>query len=423
MQVGTYADGRPLNCDEGVGTFDVGGTPITAQQMIEYDQAGQISWASEALRGWAYQCAQPAVGRPPSPEQPLGGPLPAPLATPQPAQTEMPLPAPLATPQPARTASQPRGEAEAQRRGRTTRRVVVVAAVAVILVLVAVAVAFAWASHANGATAGGTWGTFAAALENGNDAAAFGTLSEGLRAHTFGGVASKVADPLREALGRTSTFEQDSATADDVWMASPEGSRVEIQRVGGRWQVTNFAYVRQEAKPEPYDATDVEYTTTFLPAGTRITIKAPVAGSELTTYSVVYTNNEESSRSVVGTETVEEAEAGEYWVGTGSANSTGRRISSFRTGTKRSGYVVTDNSSTLSLSKKLQTTFTVSGSGGKTFDIVVLQPSGEAWTGTSTRISNGRWYWWVPPPWQEGANVVVITIDGHAAKWKTITFQ
>lgn len=57
MDVGKYVDGRPLRYDEGTGRFDVGGSPVTAEQVIAYDRAGQLTWASDDLRNWAYQYA------------------------------------------------------------------------------------------------------------------------------------------------------------------------------------------------------------------------------------------------------------------------------------------------------------------------------------------------------------------------------
>lgn len=61
MQVGTYADGRPLNYSEAGNQFDVGGSPVTPENVSSYDQAGHVSWASEELRVWAHQVAEHAV--------------------------------------------------------------------------------------------------------------------------------------------------------------------------------------------------------------------------------------------------------------------------------------------------------------------------------------------------------------------------
>lgn len=54
MQVGTYADGRALNYDETTKGFDVGGLPVTPEQVIGYDQAQQMNWLSGELKNWAY---------------------------------------------------------------------------------------------------------------------------------------------------------------------------------------------------------------------------------------------------------------------------------------------------------------------------------------------------------------------------------
>jgi hypothetical protein len=55
MQVGRYIDGRELTYDQATGGFAVGGTPVTLEQVLEYDAAGQIQWPSAEMRTWAYQ--------------------------------------------------------------------------------------------------------------------------------------------------------------------------------------------------------------------------------------------------------------------------------------------------------------------------------------------------------------------------------
>ena len=55
MQVGTYIDGRELTYDQATGAFAVGGTPVTLEQVLGYDAAGQIRWASDETRAWAHQ--------------------------------------------------------------------------------------------------------------------------------------------------------------------------------------------------------------------------------------------------------------------------------------------------------------------------------------------------------------------------------
>jgi hypothetical protein len=60
MQVGMYIDGRELTYDQATGGFAVGGAPVTVQQVLEYDTAGQIQWPSAEMRAWAYQLAPSA---------------------------------------------------------------------------------------------------------------------------------------------------------------------------------------------------------------------------------------------------------------------------------------------------------------------------------------------------------------------------
>jgi len=52
MNLGTYVDGRLIGYDEQTGTLDVGGTPVTPQQLRDYDDAGQVSWELEDNRAW-----------------------------------------------------------------------------------------------------------------------------------------------------------------------------------------------------------------------------------------------------------------------------------------------------------------------------------------------------------------------------------
>lgn len=59
MQVGRYIDGRDLTYDQTTGAFAVGGTPVTLTQVLEYDSSAQIQWASDEMRAWAHQLAQP----------------------------------------------------------------------------------------------------------------------------------------------------------------------------------------------------------------------------------------------------------------------------------------------------------------------------------------------------------------------------
>lgn len=53
--------GKPITHDNGVFTLE-GLGPLTARDVISYDEAGQIEWAYEGLRDWTLQaCDQPAV--------------------------------------------------------------------------------------------------------------------------------------------------------------------------------------------------------------------------------------------------------------------------------------------------------------------------------------------------------------------------
>ena len=46
MQVGAYADGRPLSFEPSTSQYDVGGTSITLEQLRGYDAHNQIAWLS-----------------------------------------------------------------------------------------------------------------------------------------------------------------------------------------------------------------------------------------------------------------------------------------------------------------------------------------------------------------------------------------
>ncbi|MDP2182763.1 MAG: hypothetical protein Q8K99_09370 [Actinomycetota bacterium] len=53
MQVGSYIDGRELTYDQHSGQFAVGSTPVTLEQVREYDDFAQIEWSNDATRTWA----------------------------------------------------------------------------------------------------------------------------------------------------------------------------------------------------------------------------------------------------------------------------------------------------------------------------------------------------------------------------------
>ncbi len=53
MEIGTYADGRPLIYIEESQRLAIGDAPITFGQLSQYDAAGQIRWISADWRVWA----------------------------------------------------------------------------------------------------------------------------------------------------------------------------------------------------------------------------------------------------------------------------------------------------------------------------------------------------------------------------------
>ncbi|TLN28716.1 hypothetical protein FDZ74_00080 [bacterium] len=67
MQVGAYADGRPLSFDPATSMYDIGGIPITAAQLWEYHAHNQIAW----LPGYGLTAAAPLPQVPPSKDTPL----------------------------------------------------------------------------------------------------------------------------------------------------------------------------------------------------------------------------------------------------------------------------------------------------------------------------------------------------------------
>lgn len=52
MQLGTYADGRPLTYDETTGAFLVGDAPVTADQVRAYEAAGHLAWSRPDIATW-----------------------------------------------------------------------------------------------------------------------------------------------------------------------------------------------------------------------------------------------------------------------------------------------------------------------------------------------------------------------------------
>lgn len=52
MRIGTHIDGRDLTYNRSSMQFSVGGTPVTLQQLTEYDAFGQIRWLNDEIRAW-----------------------------------------------------------------------------------------------------------------------------------------------------------------------------------------------------------------------------------------------------------------------------------------------------------------------------------------------------------------------------------
>lgn len=63
MEVGKYADGRPINYEEATQQFDVGGAEVTTKDVLGYDRAGQVEWLSDDLRTWAHGLAAGSVAQ------------------------------------------------------------------------------------------------------------------------------------------------------------------------------------------------------------------------------------------------------------------------------------------------------------------------------------------------------------------------
>ena len=64
MQIGTYADGQPLNYDELTYVFDVGGNVVEMDHLHKLSDIGKVTWASEEIRSWFF-----ATFCPPTPEE------------------------------------------------------------------------------------------------------------------------------------------------------------------------------------------------------------------------------------------------------------------------------------------------------------------------------------------------------------------
>jgi hypothetical protein len=61
MYFGVCSDGRPLRYEETTRLLQVGSSPVTFAQVIQWDAAGLISWDSQPLREWALAQGQSAA--------------------------------------------------------------------------------------------------------------------------------------------------------------------------------------------------------------------------------------------------------------------------------------------------------------------------------------------------------------------------
>ena len=55
MRIGADKDGREIVYGESAGWLKIGGIPTTIDRIIAYDSKGQIDWASEEAKAWAYE--------------------------------------------------------------------------------------------------------------------------------------------------------------------------------------------------------------------------------------------------------------------------------------------------------------------------------------------------------------------------------
>ena len=67
MELGKYADGRSVSYDESAGTFKVGDSQVSVQDVRAWDGAGQIAWASPQQRGWFHSTFSAAGSVPAAP--------------------------------------------------------------------------------------------------------------------------------------------------------------------------------------------------------------------------------------------------------------------------------------------------------------------------------------------------------------------
>ena len=55
MRIGADKDGREIVYGETEGWLKIGGIPTSIDRIIAYDQKGQIDWASDETKAWAYE--------------------------------------------------------------------------------------------------------------------------------------------------------------------------------------------------------------------------------------------------------------------------------------------------------------------------------------------------------------------------------
>ncbi|MDO8987619.1 MAG: DUF4352 domain-containing protein [Coriobacteriia bacterium] len=70
MQIGLYVDGRPVEYDEATSQLSVGGTPVSSEQVLAYDRAGQLAWVSPDMRNWFLQISGATLPDTPNPPAP-----------------------------------------------------------------------------------------------------------------------------------------------------------------------------------------------------------------------------------------------------------------------------------------------------------------------------------------------------------------
>ena len=95
--------GRTIECEGG--QFSIDGFPVSLEYILRWDSAGELEWAYDGLREWAYSLSVPAAPPAPQPTRvPAALPTPPPTAAPAWPPTREPRAAPPAPPAPQATA-------------------------------------------------------------------------------------------------------------------------------------------------------------------------------------------------------------------------------------------------------------------------------------------------------------------------------